>query len=456
MMISRAFLVLAVCSILLRSECSSSSIAAFSPVAPWPLGSMGQACNLAHCLPRPGMRLNSPATGEARRSAGAVRRAGCGLNGLRAAEIRVNQKAPTIPVVQGPVGTPPLLPGAVQRLNSPIETVTAAIEVATTFAAVDKTFGGRWQASLIPPAVSILPTPPSSRKFAKKGVEPCPRNSLYSLCRTLLWLPLPRSQSLCTVVLLPVHGRLVSVPSCVHALAHHRRHQSSDTGNSSSVSSPLLLYLAGTESYGDNGKEVTGIASLVTVSDLQTDEDGKIEAVTMRGVGRALVDRVRLVDGTVVVSDRWRRVIDEPVMSYMHSLEALRIEADQVSFLHNQRRKLLRSIASKTQSLEMCDIDGVCDLERLLELGPGDALPPSPTHPLTHSQIHTFTHSLTLPLSLKCVHLQPGAAGLARPFLCLLLVAQSQILCSQSVQMCMPRLWSSLRLPRAGGVGTGR
>jgi len=122
----------------------------------------------------------------------------------------------------------------------------------------------------------------------------------------------------------------------------------------------------------------------VTVSDLQTDYDGKIETVTLRGVGRAIVDRVRLVNGTVVVSDRWRRVIDEPVMSYMHSLEALRIEADQVSFLHNQRRRLLRSIASKTQELEMCDIDGVCDMELLLDLGPGDAIFPSlsPSHPI--------------------------------------------------------------------------
>lgn len=138
----RAFLVLAIGSILLRSECSSSSLAAFSPVSPLPLGALDQARDIASSFP--GLRLFAPA-GQARSLSGNARRhAGFGLNGLRSSGTPLgNKKAPTIPVVQGPVGTPPLLPGAVQRLNSPIDTVTAAIEVATTFAAVDKTFGGR-------------------------------------------------------------------------------------------------------------------------------------------------------------------------------------------------------------------------------------------------------------------------------------------------------------------------
>ena len=55
---------------------------------------------------------------------------------------------------------------------------------------------------------------------------------------------------------------------------------------------------------------------------LQVDEDGKIYDCTLAGVGRAFVDRIRVVNQTLIVADKWMVYNDEiPPMSYRHSLD---------------------------------------------------------------------------------------------------------------------------------------
>lgn len=111
---------------------------------------------------------------------------------------------------------------------------------------------------------------------------------------------------------------------------------------------------------------------MVAIDDIRFDGEGKTISAALTGVGRALVTRVKLVNNnTLVVADRWTRVVDDQLpMSYMHTLEALREVADQASFEHNNRRRLISSVTAKTQELKLCDMEGICDMDALLELGP--------------------------------------------------------------------------------------
>eukprot|EP00282_Hemiselmis_andersenii_P045193 CAMPEP_0172048206 /NCGR_PEP_ID=MMETSP1043-20130122/1410_1 /TAXON_ID=464988 /ORGANISM="Hemiselmis andersenii, Strain CCMP441" /LENGTH=412 /DNA_ID=CAMNT_0012707095 /DNA_START=56 /DNA_END=1294 /DNA_ORIENTATION=- len=132
------------------------------------------------------------------------------------------------------------------------------------------------------------------------------------------------------------------------------------------ASKPLLIYL----SQAQEQSNIRGVGDLVTIEDLQVDRDGSMTSVALAAVDRVEVGRVRMVNQTLMVSDQWHRLVDEiKTTSYMHTLEKMRVLADEASAEHNKRRQLMASITAKTRELQLCDI-GSCDVAALQALGP--------------------------------------------------------------------------------------
>jgi len=133
------------------------------------------------------------------------------------------------------------------------------------------------------------------------------------------------------------------------------------------ASKPLLVYMSqGTE----EKTNLRGAASLVMIRDLQVDDSGGISSASLTATHRVEVSKVRLVNQTIVVADQWHLVIDVvETASYMHTLERMRELADQASVEHNKRRALMASITSKTQELQLSDLQGIYDTTALLAMG---------------------------------------------------------------------------------------
>lgn len=133
---------------------------------------------------------------------------------------------------------------------------------------------------------------------------------------------------------------------------------------------PLVAYFG---SVVQDGKVTGNIASLAEVEEVMNDEDGKITSVTLAGVSRSIIPRVRQVrDKPLLVANKWRVYLDDiPSASYMHTLERMRVLANQVIAEHDWRRQLSAKISVLMSELQICDeLDGTCDTEALLALGP--------------------------------------------------------------------------------------
>lgn len=133
---------------------------------------------------------------------------------------------------------------------------------------------------------------------------------------------------------------------------------------------PLVAYFG---SVVQDGKVTGNIATLAEVEEVMSDEDGKITSVSLAGVSRAIIPRVRQVrDKPLLVANKWKVYLDDiPPASYMHTLERMRSLANQVMAEHDQRRQLSAKIFGSMATLQICDeLDGSCDTEALLELGP--------------------------------------------------------------------------------------
>lgn len=103
-------------------------------------------------------------------------------------------------------------------------------------------------------------------------------------------------------------------------------------------------------------ERITGnIATLAEVEEVMTDEDGKLTSVSLAGVSRAVIPRIRQVrDKPLLVADKWRVYLDDiPESSYMHTLEKLRAIANQAMDQHEQRRKLSAQISAIMADLQV-------------------------------------------------------------------------------------------------------
>mmetsp|Transcript_17610 Transcript_17610/g.37163 ORF Transcript_17610/g.37163 Transcript_17610/m.37163 type:complete len:137 (-) Transcript_17610:166-576(-) len=118
-----------------------------------------------------------------------------------------------------------------------------------------------------------------------------------------------------------------------------------------------------------------GMASLVTAGSIKYDASmEQVISVSLTGVGRTKISRVRAVKGGLLVADGWNPVLDDvPDASYKHQLQALRFLADDSIAEHNMRRALMRRIVSKSVELQLCDLSGACSTQALLDLGPQES-----------------------------------------------------------------------------------
>ena len=165
-----------------------------------------------------------------------------------------------------------------------------------------------------------------------------------------------------------------------------------------------------------------GMASLVTAGSIKYDTSmEQVVSVTLTGVGRTKISRVRAVKDGLLVADGWNPVLDDvPDASYKHQLQvlrpdsrhwrtspieepcqrlmrfapgmsllhfcrvpdtelscggrqALRFLADDSIAEHNMRRALMRRIVSKSVELQLCDLSGACSTQALLDLGPQES-----------------------------------------------------------------------------------
>mmetsp|Transcript_101314 Transcript_101314/g.163422 ORF Transcript_101314/g.163422 Transcript_101314/m.163422 type:complete len:241 (-) Transcript_101314:153-875(-) len=104
-----------------------------------------------------------------------------------------------------------------------------------------------------------------------------------------------------------------------------------------------------------------------------TDSEGQLTSVSLAGVCRAIIPKVRQVtDKPLLVADKWKVYLDDiPPSSYMHTLERLRVLSNECNREHNARRQLVSLIAATMTQLEICDeLAGSCDTQALLDLGP--------------------------------------------------------------------------------------
>ena len=154
-----------------------------------------------------------------------------------------------------------------------------------------------------------------------------------------------------------------------------------------------------------------GMASLVTAGSIKYDPSmEQVISVSLTGIGRTKISRVRAVKGGLLVADGWSPVLDDvPDASYKHQLQvvlstgvansqqsnsayyenalccivdtdlsfggrqALRFLVDDSIAEHNMRRALMRRIVSKSVELQLCDLSGACSTQALLDLGPQES-----------------------------------------------------------------------------------
>lgn len=132
---------------------------------------------------------------------------------------------------------------------------------------------------------------------------------------------------------------------------------------------PMVAYFG---SLVQDDKVTGNIATLCEIEDVLTDDEGKLKSVSLAGVSRAIIPKVRQVrDKPLLVADRWKVYLDDiPPSSYMHTLERLRVLANTCNDEHNKRRQIASQISSVMDHLQICDeLSGSCDTDALLQLG---------------------------------------------------------------------------------------